>query len=895
VELPDCVLSVHMDEGTGNKIYDSSGYGNDGTIVNATWVDGKFGKGLMFGASKYVNILHSESLNINGSITVALWCKKTEVWSDRYRVLCGKTDYNPWGLITEPNSGNPWNFNVWKNGVRNRINGPSLPLDEWTFITGTYNADTGVFSVYHNGILYDSRNIGVGSIDTSTNNVRISTSGSTGAFLGDIDEVHIYNRALTDNEIKLLYEGQQYVLKNIKTFSNESLSYKPTSVDGNGLILYVPFVEGDGNTLRDYSSYSAVGTAINLEWNNDLILDLRLNEISGLNAYDSSGYGNDGVISGTTWVDGTSGKALLFNEMNDQLTVNNSDTLNPTKQLSIATNITPTTVNQPVALIIEHNTESVSTYTSWLTTLGFNVIVDTTVTSVQEVAAYNPSLIVGLKWCWGITNTTLFNQLYEAGYNIFTNGNDTVAGITPINTVTWTNVASGTIVAVCNHPLTENWTSNTSGSDGRQGITSIHVNAIAIAKDSVNNYIEAVYLEETNKGRWYHYQPSTYMNSNVFNNTIIYLTRHNIISKGLTYNVYIRNNSDTLYAYINNRKVTGTLTLNVPNHVVLSYDNNVQKLYINNELVNSNMYTEDITTDDKNVIVGKEYYGIIDDVKVFKRALIPYEITKLFNLNEYYNGLTPYGEFNGASYVTFEHAEQYDVNELTIATWIKTPSTINTGYHCVLSKHDGSPETRDYNFYIWSATTSTIDKLHFSSAIFGNSVATLPASFNVNEWHHIAVTVSSTGYITYYADGVPFYTVQGTAGNANHEYPIWIGRGDNYYKGGIKHLYIFNRALTSTEILSLITTEEGLVKKVKNITAEVLDEKDSLTKKIEAYKLDKLGRLDSTIKKTKTCLTDKIGKDDKTPIKKVKANKSDNINLTDDAVKNVKAVQYEPN
>src|SRR5690349_16688012 len=62
-----------LDDGTGTVAADSSGQGNNGTLVNGpTWTAGKVGGALQFdGVNDVVDVPNSPSLNISGGITLA--------------------------------------------------------------------------------------------------------------------------------------------------------------------------------------------------------------------------------------------------------------------------------------------------------------------------------------------------------------------------------------------------------------------------------------------------------------------------------------------------------------------------------------------------------------------------------------------------------------------------------------------------------------------------------------------------------------------------------------------------------------------------------------------------------------------------------------------------------
>jgi|GEM_PF-2512163 len=70
----DLVLRLDMNENDGNTVYDSSGYGNNGTIHGATWTTGKFGSALSFdGENDYVDCGNDSSLDITDAITIEAW------------------------------------------------------------------------------------------------------------------------------------------------------------------------------------------------------------------------------------------------------------------------------------------------------------------------------------------------------------------------------------------------------------------------------------------------------------------------------------------------------------------------------------------------------------------------------------------------------------------------------------------------------------------------------------------------------------------------------------------------------------------------------------------------------------------------------------------------------
>ena len=82
--------------------------------------------------------------------------------------------------------------------VSTAINFPSFPAFRWVRLTGTY--DGLVLKLYYDGVLADTKNITLGSIYTTGEGLFIGKHGND-AFKGLIDEVRIFNIALTSSQI----------------------------------------------------------------------------------------------------------------------------------------------------------------------------------------------------------------------------------------------------------------------------------------------------------------------------------------------------------------------------------------------------------------------------------------------------------------------------------------------------------------------------------------------------------------------------------------------------------------------------------------------------------------------------------------------------------------------
>jgi len=88
------------------------------------------------------------------------------------------------------------------------VSGPkTIPVDEWTFVGGV--ADGANYLIYVNGVL-DRKLAGTKMSKPSTNTLRIGNSGGEVGqyFRGAIDDVRVFNRALSAPEIAKLAQGK---------------------------------------------------------------------------------------------------------------------------------------------------------------------------------------------------------------------------------------------------------------------------------------------------------------------------------------------------------------------------------------------------------------------------------------------------------------------------------------------------------------------------------------------------------------------------------------------------------------------------------------------------------------------------------------------------------------
>ncbi len=212
-----------FDSISGSTVIDSSGRGNSGTKQGDARVDvnGRMGDAMAFdGAGDYISRDSPAGLNITNNVSVSVWIKK--ITNGPYDLLAGYTDVgtaNGYRLWSSPNkvlfSINGYNTNpATYNYVADNI---------WHHVVGINNGTHNM--IYLDGVLGNITNT---TSQINYSNVYLGMGYGTGwsYFNGSIDDVMIFNRALTQAEIVALYSNQSTKYLTI-TFANlaEGVSY----------------------------------------------------------------------------------------------------------------------------------------------------------------------------------------------------------------------------------------------------------------------------------------------------------------------------------------------------------------------------------------------------------------------------------------------------------------------------------------------------------------------------------------------------------------------------------------------------------------------------------------------------------------------------------------------
>lgn len=196
----------NFEEGKGDVAKDFSGKGNNGDIYGATsWVKGKYGQALQFDGVEvddYVDCGNDTSLDIDDEITVEAWVYPTgfaKKGSGGY--ICSRGYHCPFAIQVAPGGKLNWVYQLFEGNHEYLDSGLSLELNKWQYVAVSHRYSTGEIVFYVNGTKAEKKAKYTG--EPKNTGAYLSIGGyDDRKFTGIIDEVRIYNRILTEAEIK---------------------------------------------------------------------------------------------------------------------------------------------------------------------------------------------------------------------------------------------------------------------------------------------------------------------------------------------------------------------------------------------------------------------------------------------------------------------------------------------------------------------------------------------------------------------------------------------------------------------------------------------------------------------------------------------------------------------
>jgi len=218
----DIVAHWPFDDGSGTIAKDVTGNGSDGTLEgDPQWVTGKYGTALEFDGDDYVDCGNQDVLNFGtNDWTITAWIKTTQPDPDRGTIFANGSD-NSGGvrftLATHEANPNHITLTTDDNSTKTQSLGATVVNDgEWYHIAGMRQGTA--INVYVNGVL-DGTNTVPATIDFSGSSQAHAYIGAIDGdsapatvslekiYIGIIDDVRVYDSALTEPELQAAMEG----------------------------------------------------------------------------------------------------------------------------------------------------------------------------------------------------------------------------------------------------------------------------------------------------------------------------------------------------------------------------------------------------------------------------------------------------------------------------------------------------------------------------------------------------------------------------------------------------------------------------------------------------------------------------------------------------------------
>ena len=203
---PNQVAAFSFSEGGGATTIDNSGSGHNATLVNGpTWTTGKYGNGISFdGIDDYVSVANPSTLNFGTSdFTIAAWVKRQATGAEHN--ILSKTASGAWVSGGKEfyisGSDNTLGFGCFGIGPDVHSTGTITDDGLWHYVTVTFTDSSNTVRLYIDGVLSGNGTLNLPA-DVGSHAIRIGSNPGGTFFRGALDEVRVFNRALSQSEIQ---------------------------------------------------------------------------------------------------------------------------------------------------------------------------------------------------------------------------------------------------------------------------------------------------------------------------------------------------------------------------------------------------------------------------------------------------------------------------------------------------------------------------------------------------------------------------------------------------------------------------------------------------------------------------------------------------------------------
>lgn len=342
--------------------------------------------------TSYISVPSTAGTNITGSFTAEAWVNSSNV-SGLERGIISKGSALGVSMRYAVRISSTSKITIYTNGVLRATSVASIAVNTWTHVAATYSTATDSFAIFINGVKNVAAVVGVATPASNTDSLFIGIAGSGINYIGQLDEIRLWNRALTAAEISRNFRST--INASGGSYESMILSLPFQKNHSGGTIFSTLDWTGNGNngTGRNVTAVSQTGNQYTTISPNECL------SFSGTNAY-ISGPSNSHVspssqITLEAWVYPKSylnNPAIISKKSatSYKLNLNTSGKVefNPKGGASIITS---------KAFIFQNRwTHIAATYNGTTTSIYINGVLDTSFTSISGAIGTNTdSLLIG--------------------------------------------------------------------------------------------------------------------------------------------------------------------------------------------------------------------------------------------------------------------------------------------------------------------------------------------------------------------------------------------------------------------------------------------------------------------------------------------------------------------
>lgn len=203
-DLTNGLVAFYPFNGNAN---DASGHGLNGTVFNATLANDRFGNpasAYSFTGSSdcYISVPSAPALQLTTNLTISFWMNRSSVAPYADIICKGDAEQSYSVTFDTVNANSGIGFNR-QNAVVMALSRTPTPTNQWMQVVCTLDRTNAV--IYYNGTIV-TNGVGV-TLGTGNGALTFGTirSGTPASFSGLLDDIRIYNRALSTAEVQQLY------------------------------------------------------------------------------------------------------------------------------------------------------------------------------------------------------------------------------------------------------------------------------------------------------------------------------------------------------------------------------------------------------------------------------------------------------------------------------------------------------------------------------------------------------------------------------------------------------------------------------------------------------------------------------------------------------------------